>query len=138
LIISSQIIYIQALVLSRMDYWNGLLAGLPAFTVKLLQLIQNAAASVTPLLTILHWSLIAACIKFKPLMLAYRTTTGSAPFYLNSLGYLRLTCHSETCILASEHHLVVPSQRGTKSLSKTLPGLTQSESVDIFKKRLKT
>ncbi len=37
---------VQALVLSRLDYCHALLAGLPASTMKPLQLIQNAAARV--------------------------------------------------------------------------------------------
>jgi len=40
---------------------------------------------VTPLFINLHWLPIAAHIKFKALMFAYKTTTGSAPLYLNSL-----------------------------------------------------
>ncbi len=35
---------VQALVLSRLDYYNALLAGLPANSIKPLQLIQNTAA----------------------------------------------------------------------------------------------
>ncbi len=35
---------IQALVFSRLDYCNALLAGLPSNTIKPLQMIQNAAA----------------------------------------------------------------------------------------------
>ncbi len=90
----SQLI-VQALVLSRLDYCNALFAGLPASSIKPLQLIQNAAARlifnepkrthVTPLFINLHWLPIAARIKFKALMFAYRTTTGSAPLYLNSI-----------------------------------------------------
>ncbi len=34
----------QALVISRLDYINALLAGLPSNTIKPLQMIQNAAA----------------------------------------------------------------------------------------------
>ncbi len=74
---------VQALVLSRLDYCNALLAGLPACTIKPLQLIQNAAARVvfnepkkahvTPLFIRLHWLPIAARIKFKVLMFAYKT-----------------------------------------------------------------
>ncbi len=89
---------VQALVLSRLDYCNALLAGLSASSIKPLKLIQNAAARlifnepkrthVTPLFINLHWLPIAARIKFKALMFAYRTTSGSAPLYLNSLPLL--------------------------------------------------
>ncbi len=77
---------VQALVISRLDYCNALLAGLPSSTIKPLQMIQNAAARlvfnepkrahVTPLFISLHWLPVAARIKFKTLMLAYRTTSG--------------------------------------------------------------
>ncbi len=114
---------VQALVVSRLDYCNALLAGLPSNTIKPLQMIQNAAARlvfnepkrthVTPLFISLHWLPVAARIKFKTLMLAYRTTTGSAPSYFHSL--LRIYIPSRSLRSASERRLVVPSQRGSKS-----------------------
>ncbi len=119
-------ILVQALVVSRLDYCNALLAGLPSNTIKPLQMIQNAAARlvfnepkrthVTPLFISLHWLPVAARIKFKTLMLAYRTTTGSAPSNFHSL--LRIYIPSRSLRSASERRLVVPSQRGSKSLSR--------------------
>ncbi len=106
-------------------------------------MIQNAAARlvfnepkrahVTPLFISLHWLPVAACIQFKTLMLAYKTTTGSAPAYFHSLlriyipsrnpayfhSLLRIYIPSRSLRSASERRLVVPSQRGSKSLSRT-------------------
>ncbi len=72
---------------------------------------------VTPLFINLHWLPIAAPIKLKALLFAYKTTTGSAPLYLNSLlqTYVPFRCLRS----ASEYRFIVPSQRGTKSLSQT-------------------
>ncbi len=149
----------QALAISRLDYCNALLAGLPSNTVKPLQMIQNAAARlvfnetkrahVTPLTFVsLHWLPVAARIQFKTLMLAYRTTTGSAPTYFHSL--LRIYIPSRSLRSASERRLVVPSQRGSKLLSRTFsfttPGwwndlptpIRNAGSLSIFKQQLKT
>ncbi len=149
---------VQALVISRLDNCNALLAGLPSNTIKPLQMIQNAAARlvfnepkrahVTPLFVSLHWLQVAARIQFKTLMLTYRTTTGSAPTYFHSL--LRIDIPSGSLRSASERRLVVPSQRGSKSLSRTfsftIPGwwndlptpIRNTGSLSIFKQQLKT
>ncbi len=121
-------------------------------------MIQNAAARllfnepkrahVTPLFVSLHWLPVAARIQFKTLMLAYRTTTGSAPTYFHSL--LRIYIPSRSLRSASERRLVVPSQRDSKSLSRTfsftVPGrwndlpipIRNAGSLSIFKQQLKT
>ncbi len=168
-------------------------------------MIQNAAARlvfnepkrahVTPLFIFLHWLPVAARIKFKTLMLAYRTTTGSAPAYFHSLlriyipsrspvyfhslsriyipsrspayfhsllriyipsrspayfhSLLRIYIPSRSLRSASARRLVVTSQRGSKSLSRTfsftVPGrwndlptsILNAGSLSIFKKQLK-
>ncbi|XP_073768781.1 uncharacterized protein [Danio rerio] len=149
---------VQALVLSKLDYCNSLLAGLPANSIKPLQLLQNAAARVvfnepkrahvTPLLVRLHWLPVAARIKFKALMFAYKVTSGLASSYLLSL--LQIYVPSRNLRSVNERRLVVPSQRGKKSLSRTLtlnlpswwnelPNcIRTAESLATFKKRLKT
>ncbi len=65
----------------------------------------------------LHWLPVAARIQFKTLMLAYRRTTGSAPTYFHSL--LQIYIPSRSLRSAGEWRLVVPSQRDSKSLSRT-------------------
>ncbi len=149
---------VQALVISRLDYCNALLAGLLSNTIKPIKMIQNAAARlvfnepkrahVTPLFVYLHWLPVAARIQFKKLMLAYKTTTGSAPTYFHSL--LRIYIPSRNLRSASERCLVVPSQRGSKSLSRTfsftIPGwwndlptpIRNAGSLSIFKQEMKT
>ncbi len=148
----------RPLSFSRLDYCNALLAGLPSNTIKPLQMVQNAAARlvfnepkrahVTPLFVSLHWLPVAARIQFKTLMLAYRTTTGSAPTYFHSL--LRIYIPSRILRSASERRLVVPSQRGSKSLSRTfsftIPGwwndlptsIRNAGSLSNVKQQLKT
>ncbi len=128
-------------------------------TIKLLQMIQNAAARlvfnkpkrahVTPLFISLHWLSVAASIKFKTLMLAYRTTPGSAPVYFHSL--LRIYFSTRSLRSSSEQRLLVPSQRGsillsTLTLSFTITGwwkdlptpIWNAGSQSIFKQQLKT
>ncbi len=61
--------------------------------------------NVTPLFVNLHWLPIAARIKFKALMFAYKTTTGSAPLYLNSI--LQTYVSSRSLHSASERRIIV-------------------------------
>ncbi len=64
--------------------------------------------SLTPLFINLHWPPIAARIKFKALMFAYRTTSGSAALYLNSL--LQTYIPSRSLHSANERHITVPKR----------------------------
>ncbi|KAK3508056.1 hypothetical protein QTP70_011852 [Hemibagrus guttatus] len=112
-------VLVQSLVISRLDYCNSLLAGLPLNAIRPLPMIQNAAARLvfnlpkffhtTPLLCSLHWLLVAACIRFKTLMLAYKAKNGPAPSYLKAL----ITSRTAPRLLRSTStaRLVPPSLR---------------------------
>ena len=85
---------VVSLVLSRLDYGNATLAGLPASLLNRLQSVLHAAARlvfsarkydhVTPLLMELHWLGIMDRIEFKLATLVYCCLNGLAPSYLAS------------------------------------------------------
>ena len=55
---------------------------------------QPKRAHVTPLFIELHWLPLAARIKSKSLMLAYKVPNGTAPIYLNALVKAYVTTRS--------------------------------------------
>ncbi len=134
---------VQALVLSRLDYCNALLADLPASSIKPLQLIQNAAARlifnelkrthVTPLFINLHWPPIAARIKFKALMFAYKTTSGSLPKFITSD-----LCASRSLCSSSELYIIVHQKRHKITFTDFYIKFQDRLFKTIFKNRLKT
>ncbi len=177
---------------------RGVLDGCQGVSVPFIRCTESFLVFyyVPTLFISLHWLPVAARIKFKTLMIAYRTTTGSAPAYFHSLlriyipsrspayfhsllriyipsrspayfhsllriyipsgspayfhSLLRIYIPSRSLRSASERRLVVPSQRGSKSLSRTfsftVPGcwndlptpIRSTGSLSIFKQQLKT
>ncbi|KAI4880240.1 hypothetical protein NFI96_034033, partial [Prochilodus magdalenae] len=150
---------VQSLVISRLDYCNSLLAGLPLRAIRPLQLVQNAAARlifnlpkfthVTPLLRSLHWLPVVARIRFKTLMLAYKAKNGPAPPYLMAMVKSRAVPRALRA--SSTARLEPPSLRThrrqvSRLFSVLAPrwwnelplGVRTAESLVVFKRRLKT
>ena len=85
---------VSSLVLSRLDYGNAALYGLPANQLNRYQAVLNAAARmilgargrdhITPLLEQLHWLRIRERISFKVACLTWRCLHGVGPEYLAS------------------------------------------------------
>lgn len=137
---------VQALVISRLDYCNALLARLPTCAVRPLQMIQNASAVAqeSPCHTATHLSALISSHSSHQVQIAGAVLQNSHGLHTpRTLPLVYIPS-------GSLRWLVVPSQRGTKSLSKTfsftvpcwwndLPhSIRTAKSLIIFKKQLKT
>ena len=98
------------LVLSRLDYDNCLLAGVPECLLHQLQKIQNASAKLIlkssrqehtkPILKALHWLLISDRITYKLSCMCYNSVTASTPQYLTDR--LQIYTPSRTLLSAAD------------------------------------
>ena len=81
-----------SLIMSRLDYCNSTLLGLPANQLNHLQKIQNAAAGIVTgaksrehiilVLRSLHWLPVTKRIEYKILCITYQCVHKTAPPYL--------------------------------------------------------
>ena len=148
----------HAFIMSRLDYGNALLAGLPLEHLKKLQRIQNIAARIitftprrnhiTPILRQLHWLPIKRRIEFKILLHVFRCINGTAPLYL--VDMLKRQCSTGRTRSSQQHMLEVPRTKlvsfGDRSfkvvglrLWNSLPiAIKRIVTVPLFVKALKT
>jgi hypothetical protein len=151
---------VSALILSRLDYGNALLYGLPDVLVLKLQSVLNAAArliygasstsSITPLLNELHWLHVRERITFKIACLTWRCLNGFGPSYLaSSLSRASSTSLRSGLRSGSSLNLVPPRTRNVTHGDRSWPaaaakvwnnlGSLQSEPNYLtFRRRLKT
>ena len=146
---------VNAFMISRIDYCNSILYGLPTVEHEKLQRVQNIAARlitgssrrdhITPVLKNLHWLPVKLRITFKILLLIYKILNGQSPSYLTSLisSYKPVRSLRSSDLLLLQVPNVMNSQRifsyCAPQLWNSLPKfLKESETVTIFKKKLKT
>ena len=151
---------VVCLILSRLDYCNSVLVGLPANLTNRLQSVQNAAARlvyglrrydhVTGALASLHWLRVAERIQFKIAVLTYRALHDSAPRYLSDFvrvadvpGRQRLRSASTNSVIVSPSRLSTIGDRrfpvaGAKIWNSLPSDVTSAPSLLTFRRRLKT
>lgn len=152
---------IHSLIVSRVDYCNTLLIGLPNVTLKKIQSILNRAARLvyslpprtptTPFLIDLHWLPVKARIEFKLCLITFKALKFNQPSYirelLQPLNYqstmgLR---SADDCFRLHEPRAVGERSFSNRSFSYVAPrlynrlpaSLKHIESLDAFKSHLK-
>lgn len=142
---------VNSLVVTCLDYCNGLFYGINENALNQLQLIQNAAAKLITGkykhdhldtdLNDLHWLEVKKRILFKIGLLSYKALNGIAPMYLQELIHYSHHGHSLQLSLpkvSSKHGLRAFSVIGPKLYNSFPPWVKQADNVEIFKKYLKT
>ena len=150
---------VNSFVISRIDYCNSLLAGIPKSLLDRLQSVLNASAKlpfgcqkydqVKPLMRDrLHWLPISQRIEFKLCLLTFKSLRGMAPRYLSDLccstsaaeigrnlwsatnGDLRVR---RMCIKFGDRAFSVA---GPRAWNKLLIDIRSCDSVESFKRKL--
>jgi hypothetical protein len=151
---------VVALVFSRLDYCNAVLAGLPAATLAPLQRVLHTAARlvnnlrpndhVSQALKELHWLPIVQRIDYKLCLLVHKSIIGHAPTYINNLLTAVADVPSRSALRdAAKGNFVVPRTRiklGERAFSVAAPQawnrlpaeLKTMRSTPAFKRALKT
>ena len=153
----------RALIHSRLDYCNGVLAGLPKYQVSRLQSVLRSAArlvlrlpgssSISNLMREqLHWLPFPDRIEYKLCVLGYKCLHDSAPVYISEMCDLVSSFPGRSQLRsASAANLIVPVIRtktiGTRGFFYSCPSVWNSlpsnlKNFDLtlatFKNQLKT
>jgi hypothetical protein len=151
---------VVALIHSRLDYGNFVMVGLPAFRLRLLQSVLNAAARLTfrlrryehisDALAVLHWLRASERIDYKVAVMAYQSLHGSSPSYLHVLQRTAELSNRRQLRSSSSGRVEIPVFRLATAGRRSFPvaaahvwnslpvDLRLAQSLSVFRSRLKT
>ena len=154
------ILAVLGLVISRLDYCNGLLCAGTDQQLQEQQLVQNRAARlvvrprvprgqivhITPILKQLHWLLVKQRVRYKLCLIVHNSLHGTGPQYLREL--LKLYVRDERLRQASNLQLVPchPKRKvgragfrvaGPDAWHTLLAAIRSIDSKTVFKSKLK-
>ena len=139
-----------AIVGSRLDFCNSLLAGTSVSNLARLQRVQNTLARfchITPVLSDLHWLPVCHRISFKIATVTYRVLQFQQPSYLASL--IPRYVPARALRSSSSLSICVPTRKTTMAASKSfssvasgiwiaLPNhLSSAPTLPVFRRALK-
>ena len=144
---------VQAVIISCLDYCNGLYYGCSSTVITQLQNIQNRACrlifglkrkdSVQDKIKELHWLKVRERIEFKLCLLAFKAVNGIGPSYLSDI----ITFVNDSSRRRSSLHIPVRAQNSHPHAFQTvapklwnqLPiSISSCNEINLFKKMLKT
>ena len=109
---------VQAFVISKIDYCNAILYGLPAVHVNRLQRVQNAVARlltnipryahITPMMINLHWLAVKFRIIFKVNLMTFKALHGLAPAYLRDIMSSNTNSKAILILISDQMLLIYP------------------------------
>ena len=124
------------LVHSRQDYGNSVLVCIPAYLVRRLQSVTNAATPlifhlkrsdhITDALVSLHWLRVPERIQYKVAVLGYQVLHGSAPRYLGPPARVADLPGPRSLRSAATNRLVLPSVKHSTVGSRAFPDAASS------------
>ena len=138
---------VTSLVLTRLDYGNATLAGIPLYLLKRLQSMMNSAAGlvfsssrydhITLLLRQLHWLKAAERIDYKLALLVYKVVSARHRSSMSSVFRLGIVTDYPPYAAVNRQW---PSFSGRRPsyLEQSSTAVTSAPSLAIFRSRLKT
>ena len=124
---------VVTLVLTRLDYGNAVLVGLPAYLVQRLQSVGlliaaarlifhlRSADHITDALATLHWLRVAERIEYKIALLTFKVLYGSASPYLRPFVPVRSLPGRWSLRSTGTNRLLVPPVKRSTICSRAFP-----------------